>query len=236
MRTGRSWTVCRSQLPGGGCLLQGVCVCSWGSAPGGASAPGGGLLWGGSALGGVCSRGGVSQDALRQKLPPPPWTESQTPVKTLPWPNFVAAGKKDLNNQCDQCKFFTARKRSCGKVMFLQVSVFPGGDFPDGNSNPKGGANLLFGKMFAENCIKMKEMPPPLDPSIVKVCPWCGVGLLFSYLFSTRSAASYINNAPLWFGQLLLNLKVREVKWVPGDPATMCPVLFKGSRYLLLLA
>ena len=24
---------------------------------------------------------------------PPPWTESQTPVKTLPWPNFVAAGK-----------------------------------------------------------------------------------------------------------------------------------------------
>ena len=27
--------------------------------------------------------------------PPPPWTESQTPVKTLPWPNFVAAGKKN---------------------------------------------------------------------------------------------------------------------------------------------
>ena len=26
----------------------------------------------------------------------------------------------------------------------------------------------------------------------VKVCPWCGVGLLFSYLFFTRSAASYI--------------------------------------------
>ena len=25
--------------------------------------------------------------------PPPLWTESQTPVKTLPWPNFVAAGK-----------------------------------------------------------------------------------------------------------------------------------------------
>ena len=23
---------------------------------------------------------------------PPLWTESQTPVKTLPWPNFVAAG------------------------------------------------------------------------------------------------------------------------------------------------
>ena len=25
----------------------------------------------------------------------------------------------------------------------------------------------------------------------VKVCPWCGVGLLFLYLFFTRSAASY---------------------------------------------
>ena len=25
----------------------------------------------------------------------------------------------------------------------------------------------------------------------VKVCPWCGVGLLFSYLFFTRRAASY---------------------------------------------
>ena len=35
---------------------------------------------------GVC----VSQHALRQT--PPLLTESQTPVKTLPWPNFVAAG------------------------------------------------------------------------------------------------------------------------------------------------
>ena len=36
--------------------------------------------------------GGVSQHALRQT--PPLLTESQTPVKTLPWPNFVAAGNK----------------------------------------------------------------------------------------------------------------------------------------------
>ena len=106
MRTGRSLTVCRSQLPGG-CLLWGG-VCSWGgvSAPRGVSVPRGvsalgvcvysqgGLLPGVSAPGGVCSRGGVSQDALRQR--PPLWTESQTPVKTLPWPNFVAAGKKQL--------------------------------------------------------------------------------------------------------------------------------------------
>ena len=32
------------------------------------------------------------------------------------------------------------------------------------------------------------------------------------------------------------SLKVREVKCIPGDPATMCPVLFKGSRSLLSLA
>ena len=32
------------------------------------------------------------------------------------------------------------------------------------------------------------------------------------------------------------SLKVPEVKCFPGDPATTCPVLFKGSRSLLLLA
>ena len=32
------------------------------------------------------------------------------------------------------------------------------------------------------------------------------------------------------------SLKVRKVKCIPGDPATTCPVLFKGSRSLLLLA
>ena len=117
MRTGRALIVCWRLLPRGvsapgGCLLRGV------SAPGGVysqggggvwsrgvsalgrSAPGGGLVLGGcllpgglSAPGGLCSGGGVvSQHALRQ-TPSPPWTESQTPVKTLPWPNFVKAGK-----------------------------------------------------------------------------------------------------------------------------------------------
>ena len=32
------------------------------------------------------------------------------------------------------------------------------------------------------------------------------------------------------------SLKVREVKCIPGDPATTCPVLFKGSCSPLLLA
>ena len=32
------------------------------------------------------------------------------------------------------------------------------------------------------------------------------------------------------------SLKVREVKCIPRDPATTCPVLFKGSRFPLSLA
>ena len=95
MRTGRSLTVCRSLLPGG--------AGPGGVWSGGVSAPRGGLLPEGGlvcSLGGVYSRGVcsggvvVSQHALRQN---PPWTESQTPVKTLPWPNFVAAGNKCTN-------------------------------------------------------------------------------------------------------------------------------------------
>ena len=81
MRTGCSLTVC------GGCLLLGG-VCSWGLS----------ALLGVSALGGVCSWGDVCSWGVYPNMhwgrhPPPLWTESQMPVKTLPWPNFVAAGK-----------------------------------------------------------------------------------------------------------------------------------------------
>ena len=83
----------------GGCLLRGVCslgclllggVCSGGSAPWGVCSWGVFALGGVSAQGGFCSWGsvcswGVSQHALRQT----PRTDSQMPVKTLPWPNFV---------------------------------------------------------------------------------------------------------------------------------------------------
>ena len=51
--------------------------------------------------------------AMHTGIPPPPlWTESQTRVKTEPCPNFVAGGNNSYNLQC-----------SCGKVMFLHVSV-----------------------------------------------------------------------------------------------------------------
>ena len=70
-----------------GCLLWGVSalgsVWSQGvSGPRGVSGPMGGVCYGGV---------WVSQHALR-KTPSPLLTESQTPVKTLPWPNFVATG------------------------------------------------------------------------------------------------------------------------------------------------
>ena len=78
-----------------------------GSGPGGICSQGG-LVWGEvSGLGVVCSRGvwsggffgpggclllrGISQHALRQTPLPP--VDRQMPVKILPWPNFVAAGK-----------------------------------------------------------------------------------------------------------------------------------------------
>ena len=93
--------------PGGGwcawsegvvCLVWGGCLLPGGGVPG----PGlGGVCWGGggnawSRGGGCLLRGGLaSQHALRQ-TPSPLWTESQTPVKTLPWPNFVAAGKDGI--------------------------------------------------------------------------------------------------------------------------------------------
>ena len=86
-------------LPGRGCLVWGVCLVTGG---GGVC-----LVWGGVYLvrgdvylvggclpgprGGVWS-GGSWHPSMHWGRSPL-WTESQTPVKTLPWPNFFAAGK-----------------------------------------------------------------------------------------------------------------------------------------------
>ena len=63
------------------CLVRGVCLV-WGGVPGpGVCAWSGGGAWSGG-------EGGIP--ACTEAEPPP--VDRQTPVKTLPWPNFVAAG------------------------------------------------------------------------------------------------------------------------------------------------
>ena len=72
----------------GVCLLPGDLV--WGSAPGEEVWSQGGCV---SAAGGCVCSGGCSIPACTEAdtLPSPLWTESQMPVKTLPWPNFMSA-------------------------------------------------------------------------------------------------------------------------------------------------
>ena len=66
-------------------VVLGVCVVQGGGGPGGSGPGGSGPR--GSGPGGSPYPGGSPCQR------PPLWAESQTPVKTLPWPNFVAAGK-----------------------------------------------------------------------------------------------------------------------------------------------
>ena len=87
------------------------------SAPGGVSTLGGVYSGGVCSQGGVCSRGVgplqggvVSQHVLRQT--PPVNRITHTPVKTLPWPNFVAAGNKGF------CPFI---QRKCSKPRVFVV-------------------------------------------------------------------------------------------------------------------
>ena len=120
MRTDRSLTACREGgLPVGGGGVGGVQGVSlpgglpiggspcWGGSPrlGGLLARGGSTCWGGLLAGWGLTAGGVSLlgGLLAWGSPcqggspcqrPPLWTESTTPVKTLPWPNFVAAGNE----------------------------------------------------------------------------------------------------------------------------------------------
>ena len=105
MRTGRSLTVCWRLLPGGS-LLQGGCLVRGSAWSGGwsllleaVSGPGGCLVWGEPGLGGVSApggclvRGGGLVWGWGGGSIPACTVDRHTPVKTLPWPNFVAAGK-----------------------------------------------------------------------------------------------------------------------------------------------
>ena len=97
MRTGRSLTVCCSLLPGGGCLVRGGLLW-WGVWSGGSAPGGGGGAWsGGSAPGGLSGPEGIP--ACTEADTPLPPVDRHTLVKTLPWPNFVAAGKKLCYNE-----------------------------------------------------------------------------------------------------------------------------------------
>ena len=85
---GGVWSRGAQPAPGGGGVWSQGVVWSLG----GVAGPMGGLVLGGvCSWGGVCS-GGVSQHALRQTPLPP--VDRLTPVKILPWPNFVAPGNK----------------------------------------------------------------------------------------------------------------------------------------------
>ena len=90
---------------------------------------------------------------------------------------------------------------------------------------------LLF--LPLQRCEKSEGGPP---------CNSMPLGAAWAYYirfkaFLLLSAAFVcINNAPLCLGGSRQILKVREVKCVPGDPATTYPVLFKGPHSPLLLA
>ena len=137
----------------GGCLLPGG-VWSQGGLLWGVSAPGGiwsqrGLLWGGvsgleegvfgpggvcsggvSAPGGVCSRGVSAGNVCIPactEADTPLLTESQTPVKILPWPNFVAAGKNSYLSNFKNRSFPS-------KLMNLIHTILPVVIFPPNQS------------------------------------------------------------------------------------------------------
>ena len=103
-------------VPGpGGCLLLGGLwsrgvpgpggVCSWGVVPG---------------PGGVCSRGGVGIPACTEADTPPP-VDRHTPVKILPWPNFVAASKYDNLAKQHKKKCFRIKKAS--PMIFIYLCI-----------------------------------------------------------------------------------------------------------------
>ena len=116
--------------PGGCLLLGGVCLLQGGVCSRGVGVCSGGcLLWagvcsqGGVYSGGVCSRGGrwCSIPACTEADSPPLLTESQTPVETLPWPNFVAAGK---NGKVKDREFCQAGKWNHVAVAFSILIVY----------------------------------------------------------------------------------------------------------------
>ena len=90
---------------------------------------------------------------------------------------------------------------------------------------------LLF--LPLQRCENLEGGPPCNSMPLV----WLGLTICIvkSSYFLVRHRVSKITLL-FCLGSSCLSLKVHEVKYVPRDPATTCPVLFKGSRSLLLLA
>ena len=90
---------------------------------------------------------------------------------------------------------------------------------------------LLF--LPLQQCENLEGGPPCNSMPLVRLgLTMCVVKCLY---FLVRHRVSKITLL-FCLGGSRQSLKVHEVKCVPGDPATTCPVLFKGSHSLLLLA
>ena len=84
-----------------------------------------------------------------------------------------------------------------------------------------------------QRCKNLEGGPPCNSMPLVQL--WLTMCVVKCLYFLVRHRVSKIMLL-FCLGSSHQSLKVREVKCVPGDPASMCPVLFKGSRSLLLLA
>ena len=174
MRTGRSLTVCWHLLPGGGSGLVRGGVGVW---SGGCLVPGGVYSQGvpgpgGSALGGAWSGGCPSMHWGRSPLL---WTESQTPVKTLPWPNFVAAGK---DGKAQEKSIFCNIVLNCHVAQeILQVltpffETYIGGSKGDARDAPSHLSSIPFifmqfsAKLWPNNWLELPPPPKILDPPL----------------------------------------------------------------------
>ena len=62
------------------------------------------------------SRGKIFKVSIVHAAEPPLWTESQMPVKTLPLPNFIAAGKNCVIKMEWACHLLCKRPGSCHRA------------------------------------------------------------------------------------------------------------------------
>ena len=124
------------------------------------------LVWKGGVPGpgGHLVRGGLaSQHALRQ-TPSPLWTR-QTPVKTLPWPNFIAAGK----NAKTLKPFYTVSDSDENEEKRKDLQQVDGNGSDCVVMSTTAGSNILFGSSIEECGDKISLAPALSMPSCVTI-------------------------------------------------------------------